>query len=206
MADITKIEVQKTRSDRVNLFVDNVFYMGVPLAAVATLRLYEGQELTDNLRERLLATSSDQEVRARALWLLGRHPYSTARLTRKLLERYESGLVADTVADLARLGLVDDLALAKGLVASWKNAKSKLEIRSKLLARGLGNVAAAAMEELEDLDQATALDKILARKVADPQQLTIPAFYEKTVRYLAAKGFSYNQIREALKKLGRDAE
>ena len=71
MATITKIEVQKNNKERANIYIDDKFYAGVNIELVMKYGLKKGQELSDDLFDRVLFEDLKSEAFNKAIKYIG---------------------------------------------------------------------------------------------------------------------------------------
>lgn len=145
-------------------------------------------------------------ARNAALRALGRREHSAAQLKRKLSARgYEDEVIDGTVDDLADRGWQSDARYAEMLVRGRSaQGYGKLYIESQLRVAGVPDAEIAAAFAAVDCDWTQAAVALHARKFG-----AAPASYEERIkqhRYLAARGFSGDQIRAALKGVVADDE
>ncbi len=145
------------------------------------------------------AQAKPAEVRERALGLLARREHSQQELTRKLLERgLPDELVRETVAQLATEGLLSNARYADAITRTrLQQGHGPRRIQAELRQRGLGadEIAAAAAAEVTDW---VAQARAARERRFGPR---LPASQKECVRqarFLAGRGFTTEQIRQAL--------
>ena len=142
---------------------------------------------------------------AAAARMLSRRPLSEAALVNKLREKeFSEDSVQYAAERMHCLGALDDAAFARRIVRSYAGKGcGKLRIRQELDKRGIPrDVAQDALEEFEpDWDAMTALlHKRLRGDVSDRAQ------NEKAFAALQRRGFSFQQIREAMERYCEQCE
>ena len=139
--------------------------------------------------------------RLAALRLLGRREYTTAELTRKLIDRgYEPEVVAATLTALRADRSLDDARAAASHVrmASRIKGRGRHRIKRELEARGVpAAIAKAALDELPREDESAQLTRILARK--RPAGTLTPADRRRLFQQLLRRGFDADAISKALR-------
>lgn len=145
------------------------------------------------------AQAKPAEVRERALGLLARREHSQRELTRKLLERgLPAELVADAVAQLAVEGLVSNARYADTLTRTRRHrGHGPRRIQAELRQRGLAAdeiAPAMAADETDWLAQARAARAKRFGPLLPPNQKE----RVRQARFLAGRGFTTEQIRQAL--------
>ncbi len=161
----------------------------------------EGQDITEEQINTLLATSQYNRARERALYLLGLRDYACKELEQKLYSEADPDTAAAVVERLRQVGLLDDERYAARLARSLSEVKHypRRRIEQELRHRGISSVVVqAVVSELEgeDFEQALALlEKKYYNKLNDPDSR------RRVVAALARRGFSYGAIRRAFDAL-----
>lgn len=203
---LTALSVQKGNPDRLSLFVDDQFMLGVRRELVIKHGLVKkGMEVT---REQLVALQQEEEVhKARDLAA----KYLTARMrTRKQVSDYLSGkgydedVVAATVEWLAGYGYLDDGEYAKKFVEGRVKSRprGRAMLRWELQQKGVSSpeIEEALEEELDREAEVDAAFRLLQKKSS---RLLRELTYEergKLGQFLQRKGFSHSIIRAALER------
>lgn len=140
-----------------------------------------------------------------AAGMLARRPLSAEMLERKLLEKnFGAPAAAYAVERMRLLGAIDDAAFAEQVVrACARKGYGELRIRQELRARGVAeSVAVQALRgfapEADVLYRL--LDKRLRGDVSDRRAC------EKAMAALQRRGFTFAQIREAMREYRARAE
>ena len=174
-----------------------------------SLRLMPGDEWTDELAERLRAALELDHARRDAMATLSRAPMSRRRLMRKLHERgYEEPVAVAVVEDLARVGLIDDRALAEAAARSMASRRPsgarfiEMKLREKGFDGALAReAAAAALAERDPIEDALALAR---RKVAAmPASLGREARRRRLYGMLARRGYDPSMCRRVIESVER---
>ena len=103
-------------------------------------------------------------------------------------------------------GYLDDVRYAENFVRSRQNVKSKKEIGTALLQKGISSeIAKRAMEICyEEMGEEEAIRKILRKKKFDPNKAE-EAQMQKIYGYLGRKGFRYDTVRQVIQNYNDDA-
>lgn len=201
---ITALSPQKHDPDRVSVFVDGEFRMGLS----AEIALAAGLCVGDTVNEARLADLDRRDrawqAREAALRLLAVRPRSAAELARRLrMKGYEPEIGEEVIARLRELGMVDDAAFAGTLVRDRVRLRPQgaRRLASELRAKGVDDeTARAAIRETmagEETDE-----RELARRAAEkwrPRPGEEPARARRRLHgFLARRGFDAEVIREIL--------
>ena len=76
MGIITKIEAQKKNNDRVNIYVDEKFFMAIYKELVFTFNLKKGQEIDPNYLKNILDDEMYMKAKNKALNILSKSSQS----------------------------------------------------------------------------------------------------------------------------------
>jgi len=201
---ITAIVAQAQSSQRVNIFVDGEFALGISLSTLAAEGLFVGQALDEAGWARLeVAAQAEQAMRA-AMRLIDARPRSAAELRQRLRRKEFPPEVAEqAVARLGELGLVDDAAFSRMLIESRQSfrLRGQIAIRDELRRKGVSrDVVDSALADADDpeaeQERAMAVARNALRRYADaPDRLT---FQRRLGGLLQRRGFSLNLIRPIL--------
>jgi regulatory protein len=203
---ITGIEPQQRRRERVSLFLDGEFALGVHAEVALACGWRVGQRVTV---EELRAVAHREELRrARdaALRLLGVRARSRAELAARLARKgYEPEVVEPTLVALAGAGLLDDEAFAQAWVRRRVGGRGlgRQRVAAELRAKGVDReTAAEALGELtEDVEYAQALEWAANRAAAlegeEPHDRR-----RKLSAALARRGYNWDICARVLEALG----
>ena len=209
MPVITQISEQKRRPNRRNVNLDGAFAFGCNLNVVARFKLRKGMTLTEEQVRQIQLGEVKQECFDRALEYLGSRLHSTAELRKKLIRREYGDAVVDAVmADLARLGYLDDEVFAKTRALSAAQHKHHGRRRAflELIKSGVkGDVADKALADVYAEHDGTAVARQLAQKQAPRLKKLDPLVARRRlVGMLQRRGFDYDAIKPVVDEvLGR---
>ncbi|HEX5870264.1 MAG TPA: regulatory protein RecX [Longimicrobium sp.] len=201
---ITALSPQKHDPDRLSVFVDGEFRMGLSAEVALAGNLRVGQTVDEARLLELERRDRGWQAREAALHLLSVRPRSAAELLRRLrMKGYEPEVGEEVIARLRELGMIDDAAFAGTLVRDRVRLKPQgaRRLANELRAKGVDDeTARAAIRETmegEDTDE-----RELARRAAEkwrPRAGEEPARARRRLHgYLARRGFDSDVIREVL--------
>jgi regulatory protein len=197
MARITLLQLQRRRTDRVNVFLDDEYAFALALPLAISLR--KGQELSQAEIDALQAEDAFHTSLDRAVGLLARRPRSASEIRRYLEGRDEPEAVIERVVTrLQERGYLDDEAFAAWWVQNRlrNRPRGRWALRQELTQRGVGSEhIAAALVGIDDAQ--TALD--LALKRAERYRgLDRDGLRRKLGAYLRRRGYGFEVVRKAL--------
>lgn len=174
--------------------------------ALAAYAAGETEPLFDTQAERAQA-----KVRKRALRLLDQRARSKYELQQRLLAlEFDAQVVADVIADLERVGLIDDATFATEWVRqrSQRRGKSRMALNLELKEKGIsGDLRAAALDQITGTDERALAQRFAAKKArgiksAPRGRVEYDRHLRRILGVLARRGFpqgvSMQVAREAL--------
>ena len=209
---VTRISPSKGRANRRSVFLDGGFAFACNVNVVARFRLRVGQTLSDEQVGQIEQGEVRQEAFDAATRLIRSRLHSTAELRRKLLRKEFGQAVVDSViADLTRMGYLDDAEFAKAKAQSAARYKQhgKRRAKTELLRAGVaGDVADAALADVYDAADTLAVARELARKQAPRLGKLQPQVARRRLMgMLQRRGFDYEEIKQVMDSvLGADAD
>ena len=150
----------------------------------------------------MFPSNADASPRDVALQLLARREYSRVELARKLQQKSFDGDEIEACLDaLAEQSLQSDARFAESFVRSRiARGQGVIRIKGELRQRGIDQetltAALEAVEEREAIDWFELAKETLARRYDSPGDT--PKERAKRERFLATRGFDFEQIRYAL--------
>ncbi len=130
----------------------------------------------------------------------------TASELRERLERrgFEAPIIDETIAGLAREGLVNDAQVARDVVrhAVAHGGAGAALLESKLAAKGVNIEVARRVLSEELADTAGSAEEAARRRVTSlPEDLSMEAKARRLYAYLARRGFAEHESTEAVTRV-----
>lgn len=193
MKKITAIEVQKKKTNRVNIYLDGEFAFG--LARIVAVWLKVGQGISDGKIEQLQAEDARERAFQQAMLFLSYRARSESEI-RKNLRKHEipEAVIEQTLERLRQDGLANDSQFA----SAWVENRSTFRPRSRrmmameLKQKGLDEEA--IQSAIENVDDDAAAYEAAHKKAARFKSLEWNDFRRKLSEFLARRGFSYSVI------------
>lgn len=204
MAVITKIESQKKNTDRVNIYINDEFFMSVFTELIYTFNLKKGQEIDkDNLKSIL---DDDMYIKAKnkALNILSKADQSEKKIKEKLSADFEENTIEKVLDFLRNNKFIDDKLLAQKIVNTNINLNKcgKNKIKQNLYNKGINSDeisnAISNIDSDVEFENAMYLAKKRYERLKNEDKKKI---YQKLSQHLAYKGFGYDTIKSVLNKL-----
>ncbi|MGP8291600.1 regulatory protein RecX [Vreelandella zhanjiangensis] len=150
----------------------------------------------------MFASSRDATPRDIALQLLSRREYSRAEIAQRLKKKaFENADIEACLDTLEEQGLQSDVRFAESFIRSRIiRGQGVIRIKGELRQRGVDQEilsnALACVEDNEGVDWFELASDTLARRFSSPGDT--PKERAKRERFLASRGFDFEQIRYAL--------
>ncbi len=142
-----------------------------------------------------LRPDTPRELKARALRLLMRREHGRDELTRKLLEHAESAAAVEVLLDeLVRRKLLSEDRMAEARATTLSRKFGASRIRHDLRAKGIGDETIARVTAEAASTEVARATEIWKKKFRAPA--ANPAERAKQMRFLAARGFSFDTIKK----------
>lgn len=212
---ITRIETQQKRRDRVNLYVDGEFALGLSKETLLRAALRVGDELSAARIDALTAEETLFQARTAALRLLSRRPRSEKEIRDRLREKeFGDREIARIIDDLKSSGLINDAEFARTYVrnALALRPQGEIQLRQKLLLLGVARpvIDDCLREIMPGVDvehmARTLAERYLAKtrsgsRRADPQKRR-----RLVAGMLARRGYAWTVINQVLHSLDLSSE
>lgn len=186
---ITKLEYQKNNPNRVNVYIDGKFAVGIGANDVIKLGIFNGQEVTQEELNKIIEQSNFGKDLNTAINFLSFRPRSEWEVRQRLRKKDPGVAQDDIINKLKEIGQIDDEKFAAWWVEqrSTFRPKGQRAINMELARKGVK--IKVKLENEADL----ALKLIKKKAFLDK---------EKIYRYLLSRGFSYDTIESVIEKLG----
>lgn len=147
----------------------------------------------------LVFESDYRRAKSRAVWYLDRNDHTEKALYDKLIRAgFRKEACAKVIARYVEVGLLDDERYARNYAERLMTANvSKREAVAKMLQKGVPYDLAKAVLEETEADEQTQIKNLISKKYRS--KLAQEKGSEKVFAALVRKGFSYSEVREALK-------
>ena len=204
MAIITKIEAQKKKEDRVNIYLNEQCVMGIYKELVFTLNLKKGMEIDEDTLRSMLHDEMYIKAKNKALNILSKAPQSEKNIKNKLSNDFDEDIIEEVLDFLRKYNFVDDEDLAQRITNTnlSVNKCGKNKIRQNLYNKGIDrSTIDSVISDIDsdvEFENAMHLAKKRYERVKNEDRNKI---YQKISQHLAYKGFSYDIIKRVLNKL-----
>ncbi|MBR4731949.1 MAG: regulatory protein RecX [Lachnospiraceae bacterium] len=198
---ITGIEdVTKSRS---RISIDGEFAFVLYKGELRRFHLQVGEELSEKDYETIIKEILPKRAKLRAMNLLLKKDYTTAKLREKLREGgYPEEIVQEALDYVASYHYTDDLRFALDYIQCHQESRSRLRMEQDLRTKGIPeDVVEQAFAEWEAAggvqDEDQMIRELFRKRGFDPQSATVSE-QNREYAFLMRKGFSADCIRKAI--------
>lgn len=196
--------IKQSTPGRLTVSFDSGEEVKTTLGVVTDMRLFSGKELDNERLEEFRLLSHRSLAREKALEYLSKRPMSRVELKKKLLEKGEDEETADyCVSWLVDNGLINDASYAAALSRHYAakglgSGRIKTELSKRGISRELWDEVVEAAP-----DNSEKINKFISSRLKDPNDRAQVA---KVSQALYRRGFSWDEIREALARFNAEVE
>lgn len=202
---ITKIEVQKKKENRVNIFINEEFAFGCSSELVYYHNLSKGKEINvDELKELIL---EDNYItgKAKALKYLETSLRSEHQVREYLEKReYEESVINRVIEFLKEYKFIDDTYYAKSYAAQNIRSQGKNNIKYKLMQRGIAEgIIVKTLDDIPGDEEYNTALKLAEKRCAVlcKSESDLWKIKTKLNTFLLSKGYGYDTVKSVIDKL-----
>jgi len=203
---ITALRAQAKDSQRVNVFVEGEFALGVSLTTITKAGLHVGKQLSAEEFAKLEQIESGDKAYLAALRFLEARPRSIAEVRTRLGRKdFAPEAIDAAIARLAELELLDDAAFARYWVENRQayRPRGAGALRDELRRKGIdADVTAEVLDNTLTGDEAayaSGLARAVLHKYAGSPDRN--AFSRRMGSYLQRRGYTFEVIRPIVDQL-----
>ena len=194
---ITKLEVQKNDKNRVNLYVDDEFYSGIPAELVYLEHLKTGLEIDEKDLKKIIFENEKSKAMSRVTKYIG-SSLKTQKQIRDYLRKkeYSEDTIEFVMSKLVEYNYIDDKKYAQAYVLTYGKKYGKLKLKSQLKVKGVSEEIIECVLEDNKVDSIESVaSKYLKNKVMSYE------VSQKLFRFLYSRGYEFDEINSYINKL-----
>ncbi|MDR1774026.1 MAG: recombination regulator RecX [Clostridioides sp.] len=152
MPIITKLEYQVKDKNRVNIFVDDEFFVGIYADLIYKYNLKKGDDIRKTNLKEIMETEMYMKAKEKALNFISRSAKSEHEIVKKLSSDFDEQTVDKVIAFLKKYNYINDSQLAHSITSGSVNVKKigKNRIQHKLKQKGIySEDVENALEEID---------------------------------------------------------
>jgi regulatory protein len=205
---ITALQPQRNNPERINVFVDGRFQLGVDASLIYEMKLAVDQDITPAQLEQLRHAEALQQTVDRTLNFLSFRPRSRTEIHQYLRRKNTPPELIEAVLErLDQLELVNDRDFASFWIENRDqfNPRGAQALRHELRAKGVTHEVIDELVDNEtDEERALQAGRKKAASLLTQQGMDYATFYRRLGSYLQRRGFQFDSIRKATKTLWED--
>jgi regulatory protein len=205
---ITALEPQVNNPERINLYVDGRFLLGVNAAIVLQMGLRLEQELSPSQLDVLQSEEAEQRAVDRALNYLSYRPRSREEV-RRYLRRKETPpeIIEAALARLDRLDFVNDRTFAGFWIESREqfSPRGARALKNELRMKGVErDVVDEMVNDEQDEERALRAGRKKAIALANAPNIDFATFRNRLGSFLQRRGFGYQVTARTVRALWKE--
>ena len=194
---ITILEVQKNDKNRVNLYVDDEFYSGIPAELVYLEHLKTGLEIDEKDLKKIIFENEKSKAMSIVTKYIG-SSLKTQKQIRDYLRKkeYSDDTIEFVMSKLVEYNYIDDKKYAQAYVLTYGKKYGKLKLISQLKIKGVSEEIIECVLEDNKVDSIESVaSKYLKNKVMSYE------VSQKLFRFLYSRGYEFDEINSYINKL-----
>lgn len=200
---ITSIEPQKNKN-RVNIYVDNLFSIGIEEELRFKYKLEIGMEVNDEFIKEILKTEEQNKVTNHALNLLSYRQKSEKEIYHALKRKgFEDSYIENAINYCKEYNYLDDRAFAESFIKDKINLNKygPERIRYELILKGVSKDIIDELLVIDYDEQYKAAMTIAEKKLKSYEKDDRNSIYRKLSGFLQRKGYPYDIISKVIKEI-----
>ena len=203
---ITSIEPQR-RKNRVNIYVDNVFSIGIDEELKFKYNLVVGMEIDDDFIKEILEAEELNKVKNYALRQLSYRQRSEKELFSALRRKgFDEKHIGDVMEYCRKNKYLDDIAFAQSFISDKLNLNKygPERIRYELLMKGVSKDIIEKYLNIDSNEEYDLAFSLAEKRLNSYKKDDKNSKYRKLTGYLHRKGYSYETTTKVVKELLKD--
>ena len=201
---ITAIERQKRNPERVNLYLDGTFAMGLPLDAVADFGLRTGLTLTPMQIAELKVLDDTAKATDAAIRLLTARPRAVREIRDRLRRKeYDHETIERVIERLRDWRYIDDEAFARYWVENRESnrPRGRRLLEQELRLKGVERETVSHAIEDAEIDERAGALEIARAKLRSYRGEEEAVARRRLGGFLARRGYGYDVVKPVLDEL-----
>lgn len=207
---ITALQPQRNNPERINVFIDGRFQLGVNALLVHEMKLAVDQDIAPAQLEQLRREEVLQQAVDRTLNFLSFRPRSRTEIRQYLRRKNTPPELIEAVFErLDRLELVNDRDFASFWIENRDqfNPRGAQALKHELRAKGVTReVVDELVDNESDEERALQAGRKKATSLLMQHGMDYATFYRRLGSYLQRRGFQFDIIRKTTKTLWEESE
>lgn len=202
---ITKIEAQKKKENRVNIFINDEFAFGCSSELVYYHSLSKGKEVNVEELKEIILEDNYITGKTKALKYLETSLRSEHQVREYLEKReYEDSVIDRVIEFLKEYKFIDDTYYAKAYASQNIKSQGKNNIKYKLMKRGIAEeIIVKTLEDISSDEEYKTAFKLAEKRctLLCKNENDIWKIKTKLNSFLLSKGYEYDIVKSVIEKL-----
>lgn len=201
---ITKLETQRRNRDRISIYINDEFVLGVHKSIIYKFNIEEGNIVDRGYIEKVIGAQEQKRAKDYAVKLLSHRQRSQREIEDKMEQKgYDGNVINKTLKWLKEYGLINDEDFAKEFVISKSKNYGSKRIRIELSRKGVeeGIIDDILNREVDCEREYDIALECAKKKIKAYRGEKRDAVYRKLGSYLQRRGFSYDIICKVLREV-----
>lgn len=201
---ITKLEPQKRNINRVSIYINDKFALGVHRNIIYKFNIEEGKVIDKEYFDKIIKSEEQKKANDYAVKLLSYRQRSQKEIEDKMKQKgYDIEIINKTLNWLKDYNLINDEDFAKEYVLSKVKKYGSRRIKLELSRKGVDEeiIQTVLEEEIGDDTEYNIALESAKKKIKAYQGQERNTIYRKLAAYLQRRGFSYDIISKVLREL-----
>ena len=200
-----KLTYKKGKQDKIHISVDGEYSFTVDEAYFLSMGIYNGKEVDDDELNEIKQIVAVRRAYNYAVTLLSRRDHSERELMSKLTQKGYTDGAQEAVTKLRDGGYVSDERFARLYAGELQTLKryGKRRIEQELYRKGIDREIIREVLDETEFEQSE-LVSLIERKYG--RYLSNEKGVQKTINGLLRMGYSYGEIRDALKEINENLQ
>ncbi|NLZ35781.1 Regulatory protein RecX [Clostridium sp. N3C] len=202
---ITKVEVQKNNKNRVNVYVDDEYAFSCDTELVYKYDLKKQRIINLEELKEIIAEDNYMKAKNAALKYIERTYKTEKEMKDKLINKgYDEATIKRVIIFLKEYNFLDDRKYAELYIKTKQKNAGKNKIKIDLLKKGVSHSVIESVTENLTSDSEEESARVLAEKkhkTIIKRERDKRKVYEKLIRFLVSKGFTWELSKSVINKL-----
>ena len=193
-------EIRRQKGHLVGLYADGELILSVDCDMAEEMKLQPMRDYPVEVLRELLTQSQLRRAKSKALYLLEFRDYSRRDLEKRLRKDFDEPSACAAVDYMEEIGAINDARYAENMIRHLVQQKhyGRRRILQELSLKGIDRDIAEDSLEGFELDETAEIIELLKGKFA--RDLGDPKGINRTIASLTRYGYSYGDIRDALRE------
>lgn len=194
-------DIRYHQNKKYEVYLNDEFAFELYKSEIRACGIEKGQELDENLYEKLIYEVIGKRAKKRAMHILEKQDRTEYQMREKLKEnRYPKESIECVIAYLKDYNYIDDRAYGIRYVEYRSKEKSKKQLMQELYQKGISKKIADEVLETVQIEETSAIEKLILKKCKYSSKLEEQQ-KQKLIASLMRKGFSYSQVEGVFRKM-----